>query len=157
MSWVSPRTWVTDEIVTAAQLNEQLRDNTLHLRNRLQNRGYYTTTGSFATTSTSYVDVTSATLTITPTVNRIQLLVTASVNHASSSQSVLVAYAQDGGADVLLDQTDSTDSMIWSAAYLRVLTVTIGVATTIKLRLRVSTGTGAIARINMLIGDLYNV
>jgi hypothetical protein len=27
MAWVSPRTWTTGEIVTAAQLNEQLRDN----------------------------------------------------------------------------------------------------------------------------------
>ncbi|MEN8493514.1 hypothetical protein ABFB50_00810 [Dehalococcoides sp. THU3] len=27
MSWTEPRTWVTGEIVTAAQLNEQVRDN----------------------------------------------------------------------------------------------------------------------------------
>lgn len=27
MAWVTPRTWVTNEIVTAAQLNEQIRDN----------------------------------------------------------------------------------------------------------------------------------
>lgn len=27
MAWTAPRTWVTGEIVTAAQLNEQIRDN----------------------------------------------------------------------------------------------------------------------------------
>jgi len=31
MGWTSPRTWVTGEIVTAAMLNEQLRDNFLYL------------------------------------------------------------------------------------------------------------------------------
>ena len=27
MAWTAPRTWSTGEIVTAAQLNEQIRDN----------------------------------------------------------------------------------------------------------------------------------
>jgi len=31
MAWTSPRTWVTGEIVTAAMMNEQLRDNLLYL------------------------------------------------------------------------------------------------------------------------------
>jgi len=31
MAWTSPKTWVTGEIVTAAMLNEQLRDNLLYL------------------------------------------------------------------------------------------------------------------------------
>jgi hypothetical protein len=29
MAWVAPRTWVTGEIVTAAYLNSNVRDNTL--------------------------------------------------------------------------------------------------------------------------------
>jgi len=31
MAWTSPRTWVTGEIVTAAMMNEQIRDNLLYL------------------------------------------------------------------------------------------------------------------------------
>jgi len=31
MAWTSPKTWATGEIVTAAKLNEQLRDNLLYL------------------------------------------------------------------------------------------------------------------------------
>ena len=27
MTWVAPRTWVVSEFVTAAELNEQIRDN----------------------------------------------------------------------------------------------------------------------------------
>lgn len=32
MAWTAPRTWVTGEVVTAAQLNEQLRDNERYLK-----------------------------------------------------------------------------------------------------------------------------
>jgi hypothetical protein len=35
MSWTSPITWVDGDLVTAAQLNEQLRDNTTYLFNNV--------------------------------------------------------------------------------------------------------------------------
>ena len=35
MAWVVPRTWVTGEIITAAMLNEQIRDNELDIDSRL--------------------------------------------------------------------------------------------------------------------------
>lgn len=33
MAWTSPRTWVTGEVVTAAMLNSNVRDNTAFLKN----------------------------------------------------------------------------------------------------------------------------
>jgi len=35
MAWTDPRTWVADETVTAAQLNEQIRDNETYLKDTL--------------------------------------------------------------------------------------------------------------------------
>jgi hypothetical protein len=32
MGWTAPRTWVVGEVVTAAQMNEQVRDNELYLK-----------------------------------------------------------------------------------------------------------------------------
>lgn len=32
MAWTAPRTWTTGEIVTAAQMNEQVRDNELYIK-----------------------------------------------------------------------------------------------------------------------------
>ena len=32
MAWTAPRTWVTNEIVTAAQMNAHVRDNTRFLK-----------------------------------------------------------------------------------------------------------------------------
>ena len=34
MSWTTPRTWTTGELVTAAQLNEQMRDNETYLKDQ---------------------------------------------------------------------------------------------------------------------------
>lgn len=34
MGWTSPRTWTTGEITTAAQMNEQVRDNELYLKSQ---------------------------------------------------------------------------------------------------------------------------
>lgn len=37
MTWTTPRTWVTSELVTAAMLNEQVRDNANYLAATLEN------------------------------------------------------------------------------------------------------------------------
>lgn len=58
MAWTTPRTWVTNELVTAAMMNEQLRDNLDYLLTpaawALQ------ATGAYATTSASYSNVDAA-------------------------------------------------------------------------------------------------
>jgi hypothetical protein len=43
-AWTTPKTWVADDGLTAAELNEQVRDNTLHLYERVV--GYNPTTSS---------------------------------------------------------------------------------------------------------------
>jgi len=35
MGWTAPRTWVDEEVVTAAEFNEQIRDNSNYLADRL--------------------------------------------------------------------------------------------------------------------------
>lgn len=37
MAWTTPRTWTTSELVTAAMLNEQVRDNSNYLQAALEN------------------------------------------------------------------------------------------------------------------------
>ncbi len=39
MAYTSPRTWVVGEVVTAAQLNEQLRDNMIYTKEMAENAG----------------------------------------------------------------------------------------------------------------------
>jgi len=39
MAWTAPRTWVSGELVTSTQLNEQLRDNLLLLKTNIADDG----------------------------------------------------------------------------------------------------------------------
>lgn len=55
MAWVTPRTWVTGELVTAAHLNQDIRDNIGFLAGS-QGARVETAQG---TASTSYVDLTT--------------------------------------------------------------------------------------------------
>jgi hypothetical protein len=59
MAWTTPRTWITGEVVTAAQLNQQLRDNSTFLR--IWPRYYSaapTNPGAISTTETVVATVT---------------------------------------------------------------------------------------------------
>lgn len=39
MAWVTPRTWTVGQLVTASDLNEQIRDNFNHLKIPIDNNG----------------------------------------------------------------------------------------------------------------------
>lgn len=57
MAWTTPKTWSAGEALTAALMNEQLRDNMNFLKDRGQ-ASYRTDEGSdYTTASTTFVDV----------------------------------------------------------------------------------------------------
>jgi hypothetical protein len=72
MAWTTPKTWSVNELVTAANMNAQLRDNLLYLkgeqdflRSRPFGSQYYTLSSAIQTTSTSYVDVDATNIKVT--------------------------------------------------------------------------------------------
>lgn len=64
MSWTSPRTWVTGELVTAALLNTHVRDNISYLNTWNQND----VTASRAIDSTVYQNTTDMIMIVTVTI-----------------------------------------------------------------------------------------
>lgn len=63
-SWTSPKTFVAGDPLTAAELNEQLRDNTLHLYERVV--GYAPTkSGNQTIASTTYASITDLNFPVT--------------------------------------------------------------------------------------------
>jgi hypothetical protein len=58
MAWVTPRTWTVGQLVSAAELNEQLRDNLNHLKVAVDANGKIT-----ALSSTYLADLSGANLT----------------------------------------------------------------------------------------------
>ncbi|AII58746.1 hypothetical protein ASJ33_05665 [Dehalococcoides mccartyi] len=68
MSWTEPRTWVTGEIVTAAQLNEQVRDNIDFVHDALPSNTQTVTSNVLGTV---YQNTTSAMKFVTVTIGHI--------------------------------------------------------------------------------------
>ncbi len=63
MAWTAPRTWVAAEVVTSAQLNEQLRDNLNTLADKAIIVGIGTAGGGVLTTGVkTYVSIPAALL-----------------------------------------------------------------------------------------------
>lgn len=56
MAWTAPRTWVTNEVVTAALLNAQIRDNELFLRAFHGVRSYKSATQTVAAGGSPVID-----------------------------------------------------------------------------------------------------
>lgn len=66
MAWNTPITWATNQLVTATDLNGQVRDNLNYLFNRPYAQ-YKRTSGNYTTTSTSFVDVDATNLNLSLT------------------------------------------------------------------------------------------
>jgi hypothetical protein len=64
MAWTPPRTWTTSQLVTAADLNTDLRDNLNYLYDRA-NTDTAAVTGLISTNSTSYTQTGSISVTLT--------------------------------------------------------------------------------------------
>lgn len=110
MAWSAPRTWTTGEIVTAAQLNQEVRDNLLAVN--IPHALGAQVAAAQTTTSTTYVDLAtvgpSVTL-VTGTLVYVQL--SAELNHNSvrhymsvevSGATTMTAAAVDTAGGALL-------------------------------------------------------
>lgn len=66
MAWTTPKTW-TSEPLTSGDLNVQLRDNQNYLKDRMDSGGSFIAQGpsNYTTTSTSFVNVDAANLSLT--------------------------------------------------------------------------------------------
>jgi hypothetical protein len=75
MSWEAPKTWVPDELVTAALLNTHLRDNLNALKTPPSDHYECDESSNYSTTSESFVDVDSTNLALSLTTNGGDVLV----------------------------------------------------------------------------------
>jgi hypothetical protein len=89
VSFTSPKTWSFGEILTSTDMNTYVRDNSIALFGRgVQQVKQVMTTADFSTASTTPVDVTGVTISITPenAGNRILMLFIANVANSLNSR-----------------------------------------------------------------------
>jgi len=98
MSWSTPRTWVTDEVVTATMMNTHVRDNLNALKAPPTDHYECDEASDYTTTSTTFVDVdaTNLALTITTAGGDVMVHFHGMINHGGSYKYVYLDVDVDG-------------------------------------------------------------
>jgi hypothetical protein len=168
VSFTTPKTWSFGEVLTSTDMNTYVRDNTVALRAMGIGSNIVQTvkTDTFTTTSSTFVDVTGASVTITPSTATSKVLVIAYFVLGISSTGGDAAHAiitGGGGANTFVG--DAAGDRVRAAASTgsrigeyRIEQGAFGntvvyldspgsaTAQTYKLQVRVSTGTAEVGR-----------
>jgi hypothetical protein len=159
--WTLPRTWATGEIVTAAMLNQYLRDELDYLKARPVARVSDLDGTVSNTSSTSFVDITGATTSIT-TSGSSRLLIAANISwsHSVGAQTLFVTALVDG-----TNQGDATNGITWGASastivyslsMVHITTAAVSdAAHTVKLQYRISSGTATVVGFDMAVMEVF--
>ena len=101
MAWSAYRTWVAGDVLTAAQLNQDIRDN-----GNLLLPAAATVATSETTTSTSYTDLTTSGPAVTLTTGTKALIVVGSyMNNNTTSAGCLMGFTVSGATTLAADDT----------------------------------------------------
>lgn len=145
MAWTTPKTWATDELVTASNLNTHLRDNLNALKSPPSAAYTLNEAADFTTTSTSFVDVSASKLALTITTAGGDVLVHFD-GRLGATARVYLDVAVDGtrlaGDDGITANGDSGTAE--SISFTRLITGLSAGAHTFKLQWKVNTGTGTL-------------
>lgn len=103
--WTSPRTWVTNELVTAPLMNAHIRDNMDYLYTRPRDVDNANAGANYTTTATSFADVSTSdlSLTVTTTGGRVLVGFTANVYVVATAVRAYFNITVDGVAAVADD------------------------------------------------------
>lgn len=160
--YTTPRTWTAAELVTASIMNTHVRDNLDYLKARPVAR-FADLDGTVAsTTSTSFVDLTGASVSITTSGSSRLLILAQGV--WSVNVDLTTAYAA-----VLIDGTNQGDATLgslhnqmrialmqtpWTIAFVTSAAVSDG-AHTVKLQYRVSANTLTVQQISFAVLEVF--
>jgi len=109
-TWTAPRTWTTGELVTASMMNSHVRDNDSWLKTPTES-GIVNFAADFTSTSTSFVDVTSLTTTMTTNGGGLDVYFRATVL-SSTGNKISFQLVIDGVSDEILGVWYNTSSSV---------------------------------------------
>lgn len=104
-NWTTPRTWITNELVTSTIMNAHVRDNLDYLFARPQDVDNVNSAANYSTTSTSFTDVSTSelSLTLTPQTGKVLVGFTGNVYQVATAVRAYFNVAVDGVAAVADD------------------------------------------------------
>lgn len=148
MAWTTPTTWVASTVVSAATLNEQVRDNFNYLLSRPHQAIRRTAGADYATTSTTFVNIDATNLSIDLTMSGSTVLVLFN-GVFRNTETVYVDFSVDGTRHANTTEgiglaTLQTTSNYMLAGYAVLVTgLSVG-AHQFRPMWRVASGTGAL-------------
>lgn len=158
-TYTTPRTWVAGEIVTAALLNTHLRDNLDYLKARPVARASDFDNTVISTSSTAFVDVTGASVSITTSgSSRLLIIASGAFGPQGTGATIYITAVVDG-----VNQGDATYGITYGAfanygSYACTLLTSAAVADgahTVKLQVRVSGGTMSINTFSLAVLEVF--
>lgn len=157
MSWTTPRTWVTGELVTASIMNTHVRDNL----GALQPQSAQVST-SETSTSTSYTNLATSGPAVTLTTGTQALLsISATGSNNTSNASIYMSYAVSGASTV--SASDSTALIIssytggigFSGSAVYLLSGLTAGSNTFTAKYKVSSNTGSWSNRSLIVEACY--
>jgi hypothetical protein len=143
-TWHQPATWTVGQLVTATNLNEQLRDNLEFLKTPPTSLYNLNQASDYTTTSTSFVDVDATNLSLTIVTAGGDVLITF-MGFGGSSGRIYLDVAIDGvrmaGDDGFLASANGVSTPVTLVALKQGLSAG---SHTFKLQWKVNTGTGTL-------------
>lgn len=115
MAWTAPRTWTVGQILTAAQLNTDVRDNMLYLAGSTGLGGviglHLLASGTVAGTVAANIDLTS----ISGSYRNLQLQLLGRGDRVATSDSVLLRLNNDSGSNYDRQRSDALNTTLAGA------------------------------------------
>lgn len=159
MAWTTPQTWSVLEQLTAAKMNEQLRDNMDYLKTAVDNTFTYNEdrTGSITTTSTTYVDIDCAVSSAAPsTTARALVLMYMLLKNSSAGQSVDIRIYETTTSTTIEEQTyQSPGNYYILQTIARVFVPGSTNSMTYKVQVKTSSGTCYVSDCNLVVAYVY--
>ncbi len=148
--WITPKTWAVDTILPAADLNLQMRNNFEWLKNPVT--GVAAITTDITTSSTTFVDATGLSVTLTTVGDTVLAAVTMSAGTTTVSAQLTVdlhdGAGRQGGSEGLVSHLTPSSGLESNFSFVYLITGLTPGSNTIKVQWRVSTGTGTIHATN---------
>lgn len=145
MAWTGPKTWAGD-LLTSSDFNTHIRDNLLWLKSPTSDS--VTLANAITTTSTSFVDATGLTVTMTTSGGNVVVIFTAMASHSGGSTQhpffdLVVDGASQGGTDGITAKS-STGTVGDNVSFVWVVTGLSSASHTFKIQWKVTSGTGTL-------------
>lgn len=148
MAFTTPRTWVAAQIVTADELNIDIRDNMVYLKDRIDGvaKQFIRTVTDYTTTSTSLVDIDGTNLSLTFTTDGSDVLVIFAGygDNSGTNGEVLVAVKVDSTDFEITSGTSPTGNAAINLGFIYIFTGLSAASHTFIMRWKVAAGTGTI-------------